>query len=77
MNKRNSDSAWIVICAIAIACFVFAVKPAGAIMVIEDDEGKRYFAFTPQEVEAITKTMKGLKEENEALKAKIAKGSCV
>lgn len=77
MNKRNSDSAWIVIAVVAIACFVFAVKPAGALMVIEDNEGKRYIAFTMEEVEQMGANVKALREERDALKAKLAKGGCV
>lgn len=76
MSKRQADSAYIILAALVFgALMAWAGHTAGA-MIIEDNEGKRYVAFTAEEFAALANAIKALREENAQLKDKLAKGGC-
>jgi hypothetical protein len=76
MNKRQSDSVWIIVAVVCISVFMLWAAPARGITVVENEKGERFVMMTMQEAAALNAGIRELIAERDHLKERLAKGGC-
>lgn len=76
MNKRQRDSVYVIFAALVFGALIAWAGHTAGMSVVEDEKGERFVMMTMPEAVALNEGIKALREENAALKAKLAKGGC-
>ena len=76
MNKRQSDSVWIIVAVVCISVFMLWAAPARGIVVMKGPDGTPLYVWTEAEMDKLEAALERKNAEIESLKAKLAKGGC-
>lgn len=76
MNKRQRDSVYVIFATLVCGALIAWAGHTAGMSVVEDEKGERFVMMTMPEAVALNEGIKALREENAALKAKLAKGGC-